>query len=196
MAANTRSATQREADLAEVARRYLAGETQQMIAIALGISRSQVSYDLATLRRRWRESSMRDFEVARAAELAKVDNLERQYWESWHRSEQEQQRTRTRRVRAGAKGKRDEVSLEREARDGDPRFLAGVQWCIERRCKLLGLDAPARTAADVTAREQENTRASAVRYDLMTDEELDTILKIMSRVENEAARLNADQPVA
>jgi hypothetical protein len=22
---------------------------------------------------------------------------------------------------------------------GDPRFLAGIQWCIEQRCKILGL---------------------------------------------------------
>jgi hypothetical protein len=28
---------------------------------------------------------------------------------------------------------------------GDPRFLAGVQWCIDRRAKMLGLDAPSRS---------------------------------------------------
>jgi len=22
---------------------------------------------------------------------------------------------------------------------GDPRFLTGVQWCVEQRCKMLGL---------------------------------------------------------
>ena len=25
---------------------------------------------------------------------------------------------------------------------GDHRFLEGVQWCINKRCELLGLDAP------------------------------------------------------
>ena len=28
---------------------------------------------------------------------------------------------------------------------GDPRFLAGVQWCIERRCKIIGIDAPTKS---------------------------------------------------
>jgi hypothetical protein len=28
---------------------------------------------------------------------------------------------------------------------GDPRFLNGVQWCIDRRAKLLGLDAPSKS---------------------------------------------------
>lgn len=32
---------------------------------------------------------------------------------------------------------------------GDPRYLAGVQWCIEIRCKLLGIEAPKRV--DVTS---------------------------------------------
>jgi len=33
---------------------------------------------------------------------------------------------------------------------GDPRFLTGVQWCIERRCKILGIDAV--IAGEVTFR--------------------------------------------
>ena len=27
-------------------------------------------------------------------------------------------------------------------RDGDPRYLTGVMTCINKRCQLLGLDAP------------------------------------------------------
>ena len=29
-------------------------------------------------------------------------------------------------------------------RDGDPRFLEGIFKCIDKRCKMLGLDAPAK----------------------------------------------------
>lgn len=32
---------------------------------------------------------------------------------------------------------------------GDPRFLAGVQWCINRRCILLGLDTPSKAQANM-----------------------------------------------
>jgi hypothetical protein len=42
-------------------------------------------------------------------------------------------------------GDSDESSVVVEERDGNPSWLAGVDKCIERRCKLLGLDAPVKT---------------------------------------------------
>ncbi|MHC4984512.1 MAG: hypothetical protein ACYTF6_15275, partial [Planctomycetota bacterium] len=41
------------------------------------------------------------------------------------------------------------VAKARKGQAGDPRFLAGVQWCIERRCKILGLDAPTKAQASL-----------------------------------------------
>ena len=32
-------------------------------------------------------------------------------------------------------------SKEAAQEPGDPRFLQNVQWCIQKRCKILGLDA-------------------------------------------------------
>ena len=40
--------------------------------------------------------------------------------------------------------KGQERSVMTEERTGDPRYLDGVMRCIERRCHLLGLDAPAK----------------------------------------------------
>ena len=34
----------------------------------------------------------------------------------------------------------------REGQSGNPSFLAGVQWCINKRCEILGLDAPKKIA--------------------------------------------------
>jgi hypothetical protein len=35
-----------------------------------------------------------------------------------------------------------------EGQAGDPRFLQGVACCIDRRCKLLGLDKPDKVTID------------------------------------------------
>ena len=36
--------------------------------------------------------------------------------------------------------------IEKETMLGNPAYLAGVMSCIERRCKILGLDAPTKIA--------------------------------------------------
>ena len=32
--------------------------------------------------------------------------------------------------------------MRRRGQAGDPAFLAGVQWCIGQRCKILGIISP------------------------------------------------------
>lgn len=96
---------------------YLQGRLQADIASELGLSEATVSRDLKALHKEWLAGSRIGFSKAKARELAKIDRLEREYWEAWKRSR-----------------------IEGQA--GDPRFLAGIQWCIERRCKIMGIDAP------------------------------------------------------
>ena len=145
--ANTRNPAQRERDRAYLAERYLRGVTQAEIAVHLGLSRQQITYDVKLLQARWRQSSLHDFDAARGQELAKIDELERTYWVAWEHSLQERQTTTTKRVDVGVPGEqggsaRAEAQLRKEQRDGNPAYLEGVRWCIERRCRLLGLDAP------------------------------------------------------
>ncbi len=101
-----------------------------------------VCYDLNVIRGRWRRSALLDFDARQALELAKVDELERVYWQAWERSRQTRETTSTKKV--DGKEAKIEAAMSRQQLLGDPRFLAGVQWCIERRCKLLGIDAPER----------------------------------------------------
>lgn len=42
------------------------------------------------------------------------------------------------------------VRLTTERRDGNPAFLAGVLACIDRRCRLLGLDEPQAVEVRIT----------------------------------------------
>ncbi len=126
------SKAQREKQLAEIARLYLRGITQAEIGEQIGVSQRQVSYDLAILRERWKQSSLIDFDAAKAEELAKIDALEAEYWQAWNESKREKKRQA-----AKKRGEQTETSLTTEERNGDPRYLQGVQWCIEQRCKIL-----------------------------------------------------------
>lgn len=145
MAAPKRTKDERERDLAKLAENYLHGMSQWQIAQEFGVSQAQICRDLQTLRKRWLESSLRDFDELKAQELAKIDQLEAEYWAAWQRSVGQKQKKTTERTNAQG-GARDKAAIHTEEMTGDPRYLQGVERCIERRCKLLGLDAPAKVA--------------------------------------------------
>lgn len=138
-----RNRTQRELDRVELARRYCRGESQASIGAVLGVSQQEVSYDLAIIRKRWLAAAQASYDERQSRELAKIDHLELTYWEAWERSRQETKREATKRVDAD-ESSRMEAAVTKETRDGNPAFLDGVFRCIDRRCKLLGVDAPER----------------------------------------------------
>lgn len=140
----TRTPIQREKDLQTIAGLYLRGALQSDIASQLKLSQQQISYDIKELKRRWKESALFDFDEAKGKELARVDNLEVTYWDAWTRSLDKATRT----VQTSMKSEDEStISARSESTEqfGDPRFLSGVQWCIDRRCKILGLDAPVKS---------------------------------------------------
>src|SRR4051812_44964896 len=136
-------------DRREIARRYLQGEYQADIGKALGLTQQMISYELKAIRQAWKEEATQDFLELQARELAHIDLVERTYWEGWERSKMEHSR-RTQVIRPGAdNGSQPEVQLFTVRTDetvGDTRWLEGVQWCIEKRCAILGLNAPLKSA--------------------------------------------------
>jgi hypothetical protein len=138
MAANKRTKLERERDLQKISQEYLRGKTQQEMAQLFGVSQAQVSYDLKVLKRRWFKASLLNMAEAKARELAKIDALERKYAEAWERSLKDKETKTAEKTTAGPAGRTRAVSRQEE-RDGNPAFLAGIQWCIEQRCKILGL---------------------------------------------------------
>jgi hypothetical protein len=132
-------------DRVEIARLYLKGWTQAEIGGQLGLSRQQVGYDLEAVRQGWLQSSLMDFNAKKAEELARIDQLEREYRDAWEKSKSGHETTTTEQTTT-ADGGRTRAAIRKEEEHGDPRYLAGVQWCIEQRCKLLGLNAPQKIA--------------------------------------------------
>lgn len=134
MAAPKRTKVQREHDLARITEYYLKGYTQAAIAETLGLTQPIVSRDLMTVQKRWEEKSVIDLDAAKRRELARIDELEREYWGAWRRSLTQVVKTRTKRNHMG-----DEAIVIREETSGNAAFLTGVQNCIDQRCRLLGL---------------------------------------------------------
>ena len=174
MPARKRNKKQREAHLAEVATLYLTGQRQDKIAEYLEDSPAQITYDLNELQKRWRASAVANIGEAKGKELAKLDELERVYWDAWARSKQPKEKTRTGRT----DGERAVITafMETEQRDGNPAFLDGVFKCIDRRCKILGLDAP--TEIKLT---EERAKELAGRYNLDASRLLATANEIATR---------------
>ena len=137
MARNTRSEFQRENDLQIIAGMYLRGFSQASIAKKIGVDQTQVSYDIRKLCKRWRESSLVDFNEAKQRELQRVDVLEREYWRAWRESRKQMQRTRE--ASTTGFGANNVEEIIKEDQYGDASMMRGIQWCIEQRCKIFGL---------------------------------------------------------
>jgi len=133
---------------------YLRGDLQADIAAELKLSQSTVSNDLATLQNEWRQSSLIDINDRKAYELARVDDLEREYWSAWKRSQEDAEIRIV--VKKGVDVEKEGKTKSRitpikdtkrtEGQSGNPAFLRGIEWCINKRCELLGLDAPKKIA--------------------------------------------------
>lgn len=149
---------QRRAIVAEL---YSKGVYQSDIATKLKVSLPTVQRDLAAVRKQWLESSLQDFDQVKADQLAKLDEVERQAWLQWERTcKTYKKKTVTEKEMMGDRdrGNEDEseggkpaivgtdTKVETIHQFGDPRFLTVVLSVVDRRCKLLGLDAPAKVA--------------------------------------------------
>ena len=138
----------------EVSRMYLEGIPQFKIAEKFGLSTGTIAQDLVHIRDQWKASTIVNFEEKLGVELAKIDHLEDEAWEAWQKSKESAEIVHRRReyVRQNLKGKGRgrgkhklvpiKVTAEKVAKGqvGDPRFLDQVKWCVEMRCRLLGLD--------------------------------------------------------
>jgi hypothetical protein len=136
-----RTPDQIRSDRAEIAQLYLQRRTQVEIAEKLGLSRQQIAYDLNAVREEWLQSSLIDFNQRKLEELARIDQLEREYFDAWFKSQKETQVSTTEQI-TGEGGDRLRATVRKEEQTGNSQYLAGVQWCIEQRCKISGFHAP------------------------------------------------------
>ena len=128
-----------------IASMYLQGYKQSEIAAHIDRNQSTVSRDLRGIQAIWERSSLVDFDTLKRIELDRIDAIEITYWQAWRDSGGEIVSTTVERVASdqGKEGtKRAKEVIKTEDSVGDFAALRGVQWCINKRCEILGLDAP------------------------------------------------------
>ncbi len=120
----------------QISEMYLRGMSQFDIGQNLGINQGTVSRDLAALRKEWLASSLRNFNDARSEELAKIDQQERNYHITAGKIREYAQKLVT----------LDLFDKATSALGQSLKAMNGVDSCIDRRCRILGLDAPEKHA--------------------------------------------------
>lgn len=121
----------------KVSRLYLKGWPQRRIAEELGTSQTSVSHDLREIEAIWRMESVRHLNKRKSEELARLDHIEQTAWEQYDRSLRDAVTTQEKATDDG-----NETTVTRKGQAGDINCLRLILSCHERRCKLLGLDAP------------------------------------------------------
>jgi len=156
-----RTKYQRARDLVLIAEMYLGGALQTEIAEKLGITQARVSQELKVIQKEWERRYAGTIHQLKMRELTKIDALELMYLDQFEKSI-----NLSRVTREEKRGNKESYTKERveENELGDPRYLQGIQWCIEQRCKLLGLNAPVKVAPTDPTGEKE--------YGALTDNEL------------------------
>ncbi len=153
---------ERERDLARISELYLQGHTHEQIARIIGeefyqdkavdfgvtpenfLTRRTIGNDIKTIEERFRQAVIGDIATLKGQELAKLGLIEREAWEGWKRSIGQAVTTTTR--EGGKNGQ--ETTVRTEDLAGDPRFPQVILQAIEKRCKLMGLDAPLKLSID------------------------------------------------
>jgi DNA-binding transcriptional MerR regulator len=133
-----RTRNRREYDRQEIARLRLREYTQAEIATAMGLSLSTVKRELSHLHQAWQAEARADTSVAMAMELRRLNTITREAWKGWELSLKDQTATT---VEDGS------TKTKTTTTAGDPRYLNAMMSAIERRCKIMGIDAPAKLAA-------------------------------------------------
>jgi hypothetical protein len=125
-----------------VASLYLRGKFQSEISNEVKVDRCTISRDLKVIEEEWLKSGVMDLNAAKARELAKLDEIERQAWDAWEKSRKDAEIMEVTGTAQGGKGRPDKVKKITKGQAGDSRFLAIILDCANQRSEILGLDAP------------------------------------------------------
>tara|TARA_R110000803_G_scaffold34031_2_gene74463 strand:+ start:190 stop:813 length:624 start_codon:yes stop_codon:yes gene_type:complete len=153
----------------QVASFYMQGLTQKVISDKVGCSIATVRRHMESLREEWMNRSLYDFSRAKAEQLAKVDEVERVAWEQFSLSASRESLTEFLDANDLVTSQIKNTSKNAQ----EIKWLEKIQWCIDQRCKILGLYAPKQQII------QQNISDSRNLEDMTTDE----LLKIANKTQ-------------
>ena len=182
MAAPTRTKRQREFDLYHIAEMYCKQLPQLEMVEELKkttgseITQAVISRDIKEIKKRWAESEISNIDERIVQELTKIDLVEREAYLAWEKSKGSKFTISEKKVIATADNKQTVVTdkgelvveptnetqiglaertTKQEETVGDPRWLDIINKCIDRRIRLLGLDAPKKIIIEDETEEQQ-----------------------------------------
>lgn len=170
----------------EVALLYLQGKRMYEIVETLGtgVTFAMVKRDIEDIRREWRETRIDSLNEYMMKEIEKIDLVESQAWEEWHRSKLDAETKIT-------EAEADEIEMgkltpkkatvKKQGQTADPRYMDIILKCSDQRAKLLGLYV---TKQVIEAKVEHSTKDAKE----MTDDELRTA--IMARLVSGGKRVS------
>jgi len=144
----TRSKGEREHDKQLIAELFTKGKSFREIAAEVNqlhgrnITHVTIFNDVKDLLNDWKKDRDKLIDYHKTIELEKINRLEKTYWEAWEKSIQGVKKSEVKKHGSPSSVDKIEKRDSEETGLGDPRYLDGVQWCIEQRCKILGINAP------------------------------------------------------
>lgn len=152
------------------------GYTHERIAAELGLERSTVSKMLTRLTKRANTHLEEEIVEVKLAQIGQLQYIADEALQAWHKSKEAQKsvakRTLNRPNRFGRGQPEEEMTIQTEDQDGNPRYLEAARGAMGDLRKLLGLDAPARS--EITGK-----GGGPVQLDVtkLTDEELLAVIE-------------------
>lgn len=117
------------------------GTTQLSLAAQEGISQGQVSRDIAAVCAKLAPPDWRNVAKCKLDLLGRIAYAESELLAAWERSKLPKQRNRQKQAAGlgrGGKGKRDDVEVVSEGRDGNPRFWERLESLWLFRARIVG----------------------------------------------------------
>lgn len=131
---------------AQVTEWYFQAISQREMAAALDVSPATISADIAFSRAEWLNDRKAYINKWVNRELERIEWLEQEATEAWEKSktawldDKNPDMKRGDIVRtAGTSNGAPYNSVTSRLSHGNPKYLDDIKWCVEQRCKLLGL---------------------------------------------------------
>jgi predicted DNA-binding protein YlxM (UPF0122 family) len=118
------------------------GKTMPEIAAELSITKGAVSRAIQRTEKRLEAAQVASADKHRAVMLGELWQLYRDAREAFRKSIGEHKKNRTKVTKGKDTGDVTQAEIASENKYGDPRWAAEARLCLDRICKLKGLDAP------------------------------------------------------
>ena len=196
-----RTALQKQQHRAEIVRLLGEDRRQSEIAQELGISPQLVSKELKAIQDDWRFSTTGDFIDQKAREVARLNHMEGQLWEAWHKSTKGKKRNQqwaqpgeAAHAESDAESTVVRMSVTTENQPGNPRFMAAILKIVDQRCKLLDLYKPVKPwMKPVGGPDPSSPDVTKMTVKERADRAYEILMNHKRRMESEEARRNAGE---